>query len=183
MFARQAGSFPSALRLLLKAAENHPSFPAPHQWGDAFGLGANPRGMQQRSGCTWTGPMARSINMHALGLETRLLGWTEKAWRCFIQASGENRAKLRNSYPGMTNYQGKKGGHQSTRILIIKPELELSSPQKQATYPSAWRGELGDIHSSSPWAAKTLSTQAHLTSPLPSLMGCTSPSRCQLKLF
>lgn len=77
--------------------------------------------------------MACSINTHTLGLhwQTWLLGWTEKAWRCYIQTSGENRAKLRNSYPGMPNNQGEKGGHQNTWILTIKTELELSSPQNK----------------------------------------------------
>lgn len=41
--------------------------------------------------------MAHFIKTHSLGLDlqTGLLGHTEKAWRCFNQASGENRAKLK----------------------------------------------------------------------------------------
>lgn len=46
MFTGQAGSFPPALGLLLKATENHPSFPAPHHWGAAVSPGADLGGMQ-----------------------------------------------------------------------------------------------------------------------------------------
>lgn len=131
--------------------ENPPGFSAPHRWGVVLGPGASPRGTQQQSGCARTGPMACSINTHAPGLhlQTWLLGWTEKAWRCCIQASGENRTKLRNSYPGMTKDQGEKGGHQNTWIIMIKPELELSSPQNEL--PTLLLGE----------ESKETSTAAH----------------------
>lgn len=54
MFTGQAGSFPSTLGLLLKATENHPSFPAPHHWGAAVSPGADPRGVQgHKDGSPW----------------------------------------------------------------------------------------------------------------------------------
>lgn len=62
------------------------SFPAP-RWCWSCRI---PRGW---SSCAWMGGTTPSINTHTLGLgvQTRLLGQAERAWRCFVQASSKNK--------------------------------------------------------------------------------------------